>query len=505
MSAFDDPEEDTNYEIPAARHTQFLDLTNGEGGYYNPDRAALSTTTLGNAMVSTDAIAAALAGPASGMTTSSSLLPTVPTISAAANTTRRIGNTTMGTINTTTTNNNNNNNTMNSSNNNNSSNVQVGGRGTGGSVVAIAAAPPKASSSSAGRSTMSTSTVVVPIDPNTPGKVVEAGHEHTGRWTKEEHDAFLSALSMYGKEWKKVAAKVRTRTVVQTRTHAQKYFQKLQKANEKGEFGNTSVATGADRQVAMHMEMGLPQSAKKGVATKKKTRSGHTRAERSQSTTAAAHLMTNLSSVGGSNSNNNSNDDVASSSTNNNGHGFGSAASSYGASHGFSSGSFFSQAGNNNNNTRASEWGTSNIGVTKKKRDPPPSMSITAPDPSVSMQRGFPEPSPAACGKRKLAELAAAQMLAGVAGSYSHHDSTRAATPPPPPPATNPVSSVPTPPTPASQPQGTSQVSSAPRRGLTLQIINPESLGVVPPTSKRTRGAGDSPVTPWDGQLEALV
>jgi len=35
------------------------------------------------------------------------------------------------------------------------------------------------------------------------GKVVETGQEHTGRWTKEEHDAFLVGLKMYGKEWKK--------------------------------------------------------------------------------------------------------------------------------------------------------------------------------------------------------------------------------------------------------------------------------------------------------------
>ncbi|CAM9936711.1 unnamed protein product, partial [Choristocarpus tenellus] len=38
------------------------------------------------------------------------------------------------------------------------------------------------------------------------------------------------ALKKFGKEWKRVASMVRTRTVVQTRTHAQKYFQKLQKA-----------------------------------------------------------------------------------------------------------------------------------------------------------------------------------------------------------------------------------------------------------------------------------
>ena len=64
------------------------------------------------------------------------------------------------------------------------------------------------------------------------GKIVESGMEHTGRWTKEEHEAFMAALQLYGKEWKKVAAKVKTRTIVQTRTHAQKYFQKLQKVLE---------------------------------------------------------------------------------------------------------------------------------------------------------------------------------------------------------------------------------------------------------------------------------
>ena len=64
-------------------------------------------------------------------------------------------------------------------------------------------------------------------------KVIFPGQEHTGRWTKEEHEAFLSALQQYGKEWKKVAAKVKTRTVVQTRTHAQKYFQKLNKVLER--------------------------------------------------------------------------------------------------------------------------------------------------------------------------------------------------------------------------------------------------------------------------------
>ena len=71
-----------------------------------------------------------------------------------------------------------------------------------------------------------------PPRPTSPDRLVETGQEHTGRWTKEEHDAFLVGLKIHGKEWKKVAACVKTRTVVQTRTHAQKYFQKLQKEME---------------------------------------------------------------------------------------------------------------------------------------------------------------------------------------------------------------------------------------------------------------------------------
>eukprot|EP01035_Chromulina_nebulosa_P031430 gene31430-41910_t len=61
--------------------------------------------------------------------------------------------------------------------------------------------------------------------------VITNGQEHTGRWTRQEHSLFLEALKKYGKEWKKVASMVKTRTVVQTRTHAQKYFQKQAKSN----------------------------------------------------------------------------------------------------------------------------------------------------------------------------------------------------------------------------------------------------------------------------------
>mmetsp|Transcript_30198 Transcript_30198/g.39797 ORF Transcript_30198/g.39797 Transcript_30198/m.39797 type:complete len:312 (+) Transcript_30198:111-1046(+) len=58
--------------------------------------------------------------------------------------------------------------------------------------------------------------------------ISEDGH-HQGRWTKKEHDAFLQGLRLYGREWKQIAKTIPTRTSAQIRSHAQKYFQKLNK------------------------------------------------------------------------------------------------------------------------------------------------------------------------------------------------------------------------------------------------------------------------------------
>ncbi|RHY33360.1 hypothetical protein DYB32_001695 [Aphanomyces invadans] len=50
-----------------------------------------------------------------------------------------------------------------------------------------------------------------------------------GRWTSEEHERFLSGFRLHGHKWKRVQMVVRSRTVTQVRTHAQKYLLKLQK------------------------------------------------------------------------------------------------------------------------------------------------------------------------------------------------------------------------------------------------------------------------------------
>jgi SHAQKYF class myb-like DNA-binding protein len=62
--------------------------------------------------------------------------------------------------------------------------------------------------------------------------------ENTGRWTADEHRLFLQGLEQHGKGWKKIASLIKSRTVVQIRTHAQKYFQKLAKARQNGDDEN---------------------------------------------------------------------------------------------------------------------------------------------------------------------------------------------------------------------------------------------------------------------------
>jgi SHAQKYF class myb-like DNA-binding protein len=57
---------------------------------------------------------------------------------------------------------------------------------------------------------------------------LEAGAA-TGRWTAVEHETFLHGLDKYGRDWAAIKECLPNRTVVQVRTHAQKYFLRASK------------------------------------------------------------------------------------------------------------------------------------------------------------------------------------------------------------------------------------------------------------------------------------
>jgi SHAQKYF class myb-like DNA-binding protein len=52
-----------------------------------------------------------------------------------------------------------------------------------------------------------------------------------GRWQPEEHERFIEAIMKYGNEWKQVQRHVGTRSSTQARSHAQKFFVKMKRAN----------------------------------------------------------------------------------------------------------------------------------------------------------------------------------------------------------------------------------------------------------------------------------
>ncbi|KDO23817.1 hypothetical protein SPRG_11249 [Saprolegnia parasitica CBS 223.65] len=90
-----------------------------------------------------------------------------------------------------------------------------------------------------------------------------------GRWSDIEHGLFLQGVGLYGKDWRRIARLVQTRTTVQTRSHAQKHFDRLEKERKEGKTETLPVAKpaktakttakGKTKRVLAHLAMGPPQ------------------------------------------------------------------------------------------------------------------------------------------------------------------------------------------------------------------------------------------------------
>ena len=105
--------------------------------------------------------------------------------------------------------------------------------------------------------------------------VSQKDQENTGRWSEEEHQVFLDGLEQHGKQWKLIAAMIGTRTVVQVRTHAQKYFQKMERS------GNKEVAS------TVHHVMSKRKSLPAALPSRKKMKTRRSPIHRSASISLA--------------------------------------------------------------------------------------------------------------------------------------------------------------------------------------------------------------------------
>jgi len=355
----------------------------------------------------------------------------------------------------------------------------------------------------------------------------------TGRWTKPEHDTFLVGLKIFGKEWKRVASLVRTRTVVQTRTHAQKYFQKLQKAMAAGDDFVTAMLKGGEEGKSGDVGGGQKSEGEERPKRAKKN-NGEVRRRKATAKAAAANINPTSFSIAGTNANNSYNMLLPT-----NDH-FLMPTSSLSPSLADqeTAADFLSSIKSQPPSTShlhastssTKHSGTDRYGRTTQHAGEFGSMQIVAPTPA-ELRPGFPTPSPAGCGKRKHNELTAAQLLAGVSngrgsiGTFSGGNSTSMSAPMLKSQSSSVSSgsvakdlhgemmgsrnSLPQPfdidfmsATPPASPKLKPQSSSSSQ--MNLQIINPDILGVGNGRSKRTIDGEESPETPWDNELRAL-
>ena len=84
----------------------------------------------------------------------------------------------------------------------------------------------------------------------------------TGRWTTEEHELFKNSLQKYGKDWKSIGKIISWRTSTQIRSHAQKYFKRLDQMY-KGRRSKSQIQRMRNQRLKNNLAMTAPAKSSK--------------------------------------------------------------------------------------------------------------------------------------------------------------------------------------------------------------------------------------------------
>ncbi|RHZ12539.1 hypothetical protein DYB37_007577 [Aphanomyces astaci] len=112
-----------------------------------------------------------------------------------------------------------------------------------------------------------------------------------GRWSDHEHKLFLQGIELYGKDWRRIARLVQTRTTVQTRSHAQKHFDRMEKERREDRFLLAERAAKAD---FIARKASSPSVDTSSVMTKKRTPSAPPKKTTSSTKLPSSELLSNV-------------------------------------------------------------------------------------------------------------------------------------------------------------------------------------------------------------------
>lgn len=96
------------------------------------------------------------------------------------------------------------------------------------------------------------------------------------KWSEEEHERFLDAIQLYGRAWRQIQEHIGTKTAIQIRSHAQKFFSKVAREADSGSDGSIMIPPPRPKRKPTHpypRKSPVPYSHSPSSAMEKETKS----------------------------------------------------------------------------------------------------------------------------------------------------------------------------------------------------------------------------------------